>query len=99
MLKIRVAIQKNLNCIAHARTKGVKNLKFSQNVHFGTTYLSQQTVFKSSAIGLRYLMVHIRRDTLYTCKNFNKFVTQNNLHIFVILQTLLKFKFQKVIEN
>jgi len=67
--KLRVAIQKNLSCIAHARTKGDKHLKFSQNVHFGTTYLSQRTVFQSKAIGLRYLVVHIRWDTLYKYRN------------------------------
>jgi len=59
---------KPVSCIAYARTKGVKNLKFSQNVHFDTTYLSQRTVIKSSAMRLRYLVVHIRRDTLYILK-------------------------------
>jgi len=59
--KGRYSTKLELYC-ACVNTKGVTNLKFSQNVHFGTTYLSPQTIFKSKAIGLRYLVVH----TVYT---------------------------------
>jgi len=39
-VKKGLQLKKNISYIAHARTKGVKNIKNSQNVHFGTIYLS-----------------------------------------------------------
>jgi len=59
-------IKKNPSIQMYHAFRKIK-LLFSQNVHFAicTTYLSQQSVFKSIVIGLRYLVVHIRRNILY----------------------------------
>lgn len=63
--KSKGCYKEKTTCIAHAHTEIVKSMKFSHNVYISTSWLLQQIVFKSKITGLRYLVVHLKRDPLY----------------------------------
>jgi len=44
-------------CFVHVHTKGVKNMKFSQNVYFDTPFYFPKTRLLSKVIELKYLLV------------------------------------------